>query len=71
MVKKKTRKKKGIFGSRFDAWDLLLLALIFGSGWYILSLEGVRSLIDTTIRGVFFALIIGTVVRFFSRRSGR
>ncbi len=75
MAKKKKkavrrRKKSGIFGKSFNVWDLILIALIVASGWYIFALEGARSLIDTIIRGVFFALIIGTMVRFIVRRSG-
>lgn len=70
MVKKRSRKNRK-FNKRFNIWDILLIILVVGIGAYLLTKDGVRSIIENLASIVFYGLIGGLIFRFISRRTSR
>ena len=68
MVKRK-RKSKGIFGSKFDFWDVFIILAIVGSGYFVYSIKGIEGILEALANGVFYGLIVGFVVRWIFRRA--
>lgn len=70
MVKRK-RKLKGIFGSKFDMWDVFLVLVVIGLSYFIYTTSGFEGALDKIATGVLYALIIGGFTRFVLKRVRR
>lgn len=67
--KKNLKKKKGLFGNSFNFWDLLLLVLVTGYGIYIFTTEGMTGFINLIGRGLFYAIVIGWIIKFLIKKA--
>lgn len=66
-----TKKKTKLFGDKFNIWDVLLIFLIFGSGFYLIesfSLEELLTKIASTIFILTFVSLIYKKVRRKARK---
>ena len=68
------RKKKfwkRLFGDRFNIWDVILLVLLLGSGYYLFANYGVEYLIESTATWIFGSLILGLILNQIVKRANR
>lgn len=59
------------FGNKFNIWDVVLLALIIGSVWYLYNLYGIQGFYEELATGIFYAVIIGFIVNRVRTKARR
>lgn len=63
------KRKNGFFGKNFNIWDLIILVLLFGLGYWIFIREGITELTNNILQGLFYGLIFGFIINFLIKRA--
>lgn len=65
------KRKKGIFGSKFNFWDILMVIAVLGSGYFIYNETGTEEILLTIAKGVFYGLALAIPMKYIISRAGR
>lgn len=74
MAKKKNvikRWKERYFGKDFGFWDVVLLIMIIGAGWFIYDTQGVEGFWNEIASAVFYAVVVSFIVNRIIQKAKR
>jgi len=57
------------FGRTFNIWDVVILAIIIGYGWYIYSTQGTAGILSLVGDSLFYGLVIAFFVNALIKKA--